>query len=149
MWCLITNIGLTIFVVSFVSVLASGGSYWRFGPNDDLIVVGVKVNTTVRYTGIMIVIALIRITQCIVNEFGMPILGFNVYNPDKVTITDFTKRELWFFANSMFLVSAINSVFVTMVAISQIDLALWSVCISEITCIFTVGKLLSDKTFVF
>jgi hypothetical protein len=40
----------------------------------------------------------------VVLEFCMPVLGYNVYNPDKKEIVDFGKYELWVYANSMSLV---------------------------------------------
>ncbi len=40
--------------------------------------------------------------KVLVAELGEPVLVFNVYNPDKKVIDDFTKFELLFYANTMF-----------------------------------------------
>ena len=45
----------------------------------------------------------------------MPILGFNVYNPDKKIITDFSKNELNFLANLMFTINSIKSIFMVII----------------------------------
>lgn len=77
----------------------------------------------------------------------MPVLGFNIYNPDKTHITDFSKGELNFYANAMYFTSAVRGVLMTVVAISQIDIAIFSVFVREFTTIFTVRALLNEKIF--
>lgn len=78
----------------------------------------------------------------------MPIIGFNIYNPDKKVITEFTKNELQFYGNAMFLIkSIISKVFLVIIAITQIDVALVSVLFSEFISLFTIRMLLDEKTF--
>ena len=77
----------------------------------------------------------------------MPVVGFNIYNPDKKVITEFTKNELQFFGNMMFLTSSLRYIFEVMITITQIDIAIYSVIISEITTIFTIRMLLNEKRF--
>ena len=77
----------------------------------------------------------------------MPVVGFNIYNPDKKVITEFTKNELQFFGNMMFLTSSLRYIFEVMVTITQLDIAIYSVIISEITTIFTIRLLLNEKRF--
>ncbi len=77
----------------------------------------------------------------------MPILGFNVYNPDKKIITEFGKNELQFFANTMFMISSVRDIFMVLLTISQVDVALWSVFIREFASFFTIRMLLNEKTF--
>ena len=47
----------------------------------------------------------------------------------------------------MYLFDNVRSVFLTMLAISQIDIALWGTLAAEVTSIFTIRKLLKDKKF--
>jgi hypothetical protein len=77
----------------------------------------------------------------------MPILGFNVYNPDKKNIPDFSKNELQLLANSMYMISSIRAILMVVVSVTQIDIALWTVLSSEITSFFTIRMLLNEKTF--
>ena len=77
----------------------------------------------------------------------MPVLGFSIYNPDKKVITEFSKNELQFYACSMYLISNLRYIFEIMLTISQIDIAIYSVIISELTGIITIRMLLNEKEF--
>ena len=71
-----------------------------------------------------------------------------MYNPDKKIITEFTKNELNFLSNAMFMVSAIREVFNTVVSITQLDLALVTVIVKELASIVTIRLLLNEKQFI-
>tara|TARA_B100001250_G_scaffold391373_1_gene392180 strand:- start:218 stop:691 length:474 start_codon:yes stop_codon:yes gene_type:complete len=121
--------------------------YLRWGPQDDLIIISVAVDTYDKYMMLLATIAVIKISDVLIGEIANPIIGFNIYNPDKKVITDFTKNELQFYGNSMYLIDAIKSVLLIMVNISQIDIALWGVVVSETASIFTIRMLLNEKEF--
>lgn len=147
-YCIIANFAILCLAIIIVVMLKDEASkYFRFGPNEDLILVSVKVNTWVRWVMSLVVIGIFRVGEVIVNEIGSPILGFSIYNPDKTHITEFTKNELNFLANSMWIINGIRGVFMIVISITQFDLALASVVISEITSIFTIRMLLNEKTF--
>ena len=67
----------------------------------------------------------------------MHVLGFSIYNPDKKIITEFSKNELQFYANAMYLISSLRYVCELIVTISQLDLAIFSVLASEFAIFFT------------
>ncbi len=113
-----------------------------------MIVISVKIDTPNKYSVLLVIIAVINVSKVIVEEIGMPILGFSIYNPDKRVISDFTKNELQFFANGMFMVSGLRSVFMTIVSITQIDIAIWSLFVSECASFFTIRMLLNEKRFI-
>ena len=48
----------------------------------------------------------------------------------------------------MYFIDSIRNVFMIMLTISQIDIALWGVLISEFTSIFTIRYLLNEKKFL-
>ena len=75
-------------------------------------------------------------------------LSFNVYNPDKKIISEFTKNELNFLSNAMFIVSSTREVFITVISITQLDLALVTVIIKELASIITIRLLLNEKKFI-
>lgn len=147
-YCLIGN-----FVVLLVTILLvflfrdKNSNYFRFGPQSDLILISIKIDTWFNYSFAIFIIGILKIGELIVNDIGSPILGFNVFNPDKKVITDFTKNELNFLANSMWFINSIRNVFGVIISVTQIDLALANVLISEITSIFTIRYLLNEKTF--
>ena len=147
--CLIGNIITMILVLILVSIFKDDNStYFRFGPNNNLIVISILIDTWGKWVGLLLFIGIIKSCDVLVNELGSPILGFRIYNPDKKIIDDFTKNELNFLANAMWFTNSFRSVFMTVVNITQIDIALCGMIMSEIISIFTVRHLLNTKKFV-
>ena len=95
----------------------------------------------------MIFVSIIKVSQCFIAEIAHPIIGFNIYNPDKKVITDFTKLELQLYGNLMYTIDGIRDVVMIVMSISQIDIALWGILCSEIASIFTIRLLLNEKEF--
>ena len=147
-YCVIGNILLFVVIVTIITHFQQESKYFRFGPSDDFIVISVNINTKKRYLILLFIISLVKIIKVVVEEIGMPVVGFNIYNPDKKVITEFTKNELQFFGNMMFLTSSLRYIFEVMITITQIDIAIYSVIISEITTIFTIRMLLNEKRFI-
>jgi len=146
--CLILNYMIAFLVTIFVIIFRdSNGKYFRFGPHDDLIIISVLINTWIKWTGAILLIGIVKGCEVLVNELGLPILDFRVYNPDYKVITDFRKNELNFLTNAMWFVNNFRAVLMTVVSITQIDLAFAGMIISEIVSIFTVRILLNEKKF--
>ena len=143
-----SNLLLLSFVISIILLFKDDKStYLRWGPQDDLIIISVAINNMTKYFMLLGIIAIIKISDVVIAEIASPIIGFNIYNPVKKVITDFTKNELQFYGNSMYLIDAIKAVLLIMVNISQIDIALWGVIVSESTSLFTIRMLLNEKEF--
>jgi len=122
--------------------------YFRWGWNDDLILISIPINTQKRYLYTILFISIMRISHVIIGEIAHPIIGFNIYNPDKKEITEFSKIELQMYGNLMYLIEGFKNILTVMLSITQIDIALISMLVSEITSIYTINMLLSEKTFV-
>jgi hypothetical protein len=146
-YCVTGNILLLVVIVIIIIHYQHESKYFRFGPSNDLIVISVDINTNARYLILLLISSLVKITKVVVEEIGMPVIGFSIYNPDKKVITEFTKNELQFYGNTMYLTSSLRYIFEVMVTITQIDIAIYSVIISEITTIFTIRLLLNEKRF--
>lgn len=147
-YCVAGNFASLALVLVTVASLNDGTSpYFRWGPNQELMLISVHINTWSRWIVTMLFIGMLRVCDVWVNEIGSPVLGFNIYNPDKRVITDFTKNELQLLANSMWFINAVRDVFMTVIAVTQIDLAFASVFMSQLASIFTVRLLLNEKTF--
>ena len=143
------NLFLLIIITALIFIFQSKNStYFRFGPSIDLIVISVVIDDWIKYNLVLLLIGFIKIIDTVSNELGMPVLGFNIYNPDKKNITEFTKNELQFYANATFMVSAFRATLMMVVNITQIDLALFSTLISEIASFYTIRVLLNEKTFI-
>ena len=121
-YCVIGNILLFVVIVTIITHFQQESKYFRFGPSNDLIVISVNINTNNRYLILLFIISLVKIIKVVVEEIGMPVVGFNIYNPDKKVITEFTKNELQFFGNMMFLTSSLRYIFEVMITITQIDI---------------------------
>ena len=145
---LLLNVAVLLAVVVLAVYFRDPDSrYFRIGPAPDLHVVSVVVDTASKYAAVVAILALVCITDVIIGEIAAPILGFNVYNPDKHRITEFGKLELQVLANAMFAASSIRAVFMLVVTVTQVDLALITVIVAECTSMVTIRWLLNQKTF--
>ena len=122
---------------------------WRraLGPSDDLIVVNIRINTYQRYIVLLCLLGVLNVIQVISEDIAFPILGFTIYNPDKREICDFRKLELQICASTMSMITSVRSVFTILIAITQADIAIFSVLIKEIASCFVIRMLLNAKTF--
>jgi len=146
--CLFANCMLLFIITGLMITFSDGDKYCRFGPQKNLIILSLKIDTWDKYYTMLMVIAFIKMTKVLIQKLAMPVLNFSIYNPDKTVITEFTKNELQFFANSMYLISSLRSVCELIVTISQLDLALYSVIVSEIASFIGIRILLNEKKFV-
>ena len=121
---------------------------FRFGPREDFLLISVKINSLYRYSFLLVLIVCNNCIKVLISELGEPILVFNVYNPDKKIITDFTRAQLLFYANSMFFIGNTRRIFELMISITQIDIALFSIIVEQLVSICTVYFLVSEKKFI-
>ena len=146
--CVIGNAILLIVVTSMIVHFRDDKTkYLRLGPHNDLMLISVVIDNYTKYFLLVFFIIIIKVSDVFISEIAHPILGFNIYNPDKKRIKEFTKIELQFYGNSMYFIDAIRSVFLILVNISQIDIALWGVISSQIASIWTIRMLLNEKKF--
>jgi hypothetical protein len=145
--CIIGNATTVLIVIVPVCIMNESGNYFQFGPDDKFILINITINTWIKYTFVLSFIAIINIIKVISEEIGGPILGFNIYNPDKKVITDFTKFELQLYGNAMFALSGLRNIFIVLVTVTRFDIALWSLIVSECASMFTIRALLNEKTF--
>ena len=122
-------------------------TYFRYGWSDDLVLISFPVNTKMRYIIVCLYIIVIKGTNVLIGEIVGPILGFNIYNPDKMVITDFTKNELQLYGNVNFLINGFKRIMTIMISITQIDLALIGMLSGEIISFYTIRMLLNEKKF--
>lgn len=146
--CVIGNFTLLLFIILlFIFFGNSESNYWRFGPSETLVIINVKINNYFKYCILLLIITILKIMNVVISEIAHPIISFNIYNPDKKIISEFTKNELQIYGNTMYLIDGIRGILMIMVNITQIDIALFGVIISEFTSIFTIRLLLNEKKF--
>lgn len=147
--CILINAISLISLLSLcVSFCESNVAFMKVGPQSTLVVLGISISTWNRYIILQIMIFCFQVTDVLVNEFASPILGFNIYNPDKKVISDFSKLELQVYCQSLWFINNLKSALMILVTISQIDIAISKVLYAEITAIFTIRTLLNQKKFV-
>jgi len=134
-------------IIPTVLLANKGSSYYRFGPNDELIIISIKINTGFKYAILLVYVFIFRVCKAFVQELGMPVLGFNIYDPNRKKIIGFTRMELQVQANIMYTLNAIRWALEIQLAIVQIDIAIISAVFQEIASIPTIYLLLKDKEF--
>ena len=149
--CILTYSILLFLIVIIISCFQTKTKYFRWGVPDEtdipLIIISIKIDNYYKYSCLLFIITLIRIIKVSISEIAEPIITFNIYNPDKTHINDFTKNELQIYSNTLYLIDNLRHVFTLMITITQIDLALYSVIVGEITSVFMIRMLLNEKTF--
>ena len=145
--CLGLNALLLTLVLSFICAFATDTAYFRAGPHDDFVLISVRIDTRARYAGLLALIACVNCIKVLVAELGEPVLVFNVYNPDKTVVTEFTRQQLLFYANLMFFISNTRRAFEVLITVTQFDIALFSICVEQLVSTGTVYALLREKKF--
>lgn len=146
--CLVLNFALLVAIATCVVVFADARApYFRWGPSASFVMISVPIDTRLRYAALLALIGVNNAIKVLVGELGEPVLVFNVYNPDKRVITDFTRAELLFYANAMFFVSNTRRVFEVMITVTQIDIAVFSIVVEQLISVGTVAFLVSEKRF--
>jgi hypothetical protein len=119
----------------------------QIGYHSGLSVLYVPIDNMEKYSMLLLLIALINWSKVIVENVAVPILQFSIYNPDKKIITEFTYAELQFYSNMLYLLTNLRRLLLTLISISQIDLALWSILTGQLSSAYIVYTLLREKTF--
>ncbi len=146
--CLVTNVMLVCCITLFVYISPKvNDTYMRFGPQPDLKLLGMPIDTWFRYCTFQFFLGCCQITDEIIQSIANPIMGFNIYNPDKKIITEFTKNELQLYAQSFWFITSIKGALMLLVSITQIDIAISKCVYNELAGIFVIRFLLNEKTF--
>jgi len=146
--CIAGSAVLTIITLIFTTIFAEEKGWFSFGPSSHLSIAGVIIDTREKYSLLIFSIVLNSVIDTLVSEFAQPILGFNIYNPDKKLITDFkSKRELQLLATLYWSFNNVRTIFTNLVSITQVDLALIKWVVLEMTGVYTINIILSKKRF--
>jgi len=120
----------------------------RIGYSKDLVVLGVTIDTLDKYLVLQFIIFLVEFLHSIIYEFANPIMYFQVFDSKHKYITDFTKFELQFYAQSLWFITSLKTGFMLLVSITQIDITICKIIYSEIAVVIVIRNLLNDKVFV-
>lgn len=122
-------------------------TYFRFGPHETLTILSVAINTWVRWWMLVGFLSVMGLADVLTEELANPVLSFTIYNPDKRRIEEFDKNELQVLANLTYFTSSVKRVVLVLVQISQFDLAIIHILVTELATVFTIRSLLNEKQF--
>jgi hypothetical protein len=143
--CLVGNVSLLTLLTTFALVAAPEGGLFVFGPSPTLLVGRVVIDTWTRYCVLVILVCLFRSLSVVINDIGMPNLGFSIYDPTTEVVYGFERGELQLLANGMFMVTSLSNVFSVLVTVSRLDVAIISVLASELASAASIYYLLGKK----
>ena len=147
-WCLVTNIILVCCITLLVCISPKvHDTYMRFGPQPDLKLLGIPIDTWSRYWTFQCFLCGFQMTDMLIQELANPIMGFNIYNPDKKIITEFTKNELQLYAQTFWFLTSVRSALMLLVSITQLDIAISKCVYNELAGVVAIRILLNEKTF--
>jgi hypothetical protein len=144
-YCLIANAVLLVVLVGGAFIAAPEDGLFKFGPSATLIVGSVVIDSWLRYWALIILVCIFRSLSVIINDIGMPNLGFSIYDPTRETVYGFARMELQLLANAMFLVTSLSNVFSILVTVARLDVAVISVFASELSSAASIYYLLGKK----
>lgn len=143
---LILNI---VFIVSFILYIllntANDSSYLRFGPNDELIVIGIKIDSRLKYIVFNFFLFAAEILKSFIDNRISPMLYFYIYDTKRVDIEEFTYGELLSLSTFTYYFNSIRNIFIILIYISQFDIALLQVTYENLGNLFFISSLLNDK----
>lgn len=145
--CIYYNSIVIIIICINIINFSSNIRYFQFGPNNNLIIISIIINTYKKYIVLLFYITGITIGENISQIIALPIINFNIYNPDKHFIDEFSKNNLEFYGNCMCFITNIKHIFFIFIRISQIDIALFSLIISQLCNFIIIKLLLKEKDF--
>ena len=147
-WCVLSNLILVGFITVFVCISPKvNDTYMRFGPQADLKLLGVSIDTWSRYWMLQVCLGCLTITDVMIQDTANPIMGFTIYNPDKKIITEFSKNELQVYAQTIWFLSNIKDALLLMISITQLDIAISKCVFQELGGAVVIRMLLNEKIF--
>ncbi len=148
---LLANGVLLLLVAVLIGVFGRRSSdYFRYGPSEDLNIVGVPIANWYSYATLHALLLLLTVSEAIIHDLTMPGMFLTVFDPheDRVEVTSFGRTELNFYINAMDVISGVRQVITVMLVISQLDIAMAQVIYRQFGRVFTVSYLLRQKRFV-
>ena len=146
-YCICANILVVVVLISTIILLGHDNPYLRIGPNVSLIILGIRIDTWIKYLMLQVFVAINEILDVGLTEIGYPFLILQVYDSDKKKIHDFTRVELQIYTNIYYIIGSVRSVFTLLITLSQVDIALLKVIYGESITIYTIRQMLKHKVF--
>jgi hypothetical protein len=143
---------LSLFTVILMFALAfffqdPNNKFLRVGPQTDLIVVSVRIDTAASYTVLILLLTFVTAVRAYVSEVGNAILRYYIYDMNTQHIEDINMLNLVVHSNATYFLSMVRDMLLTIVGIAQIDLAMWTIIVYTLVEIGAITWHLWDKRF--
>ena len=120
--CILLTYVVTICsALCFIVLTDVSSPYFNIGPSEKLIIFNIKIDTPIKYVYSQLFMIYMKFIEIISVEGAAPILYFRIFNPDLKKINDFTKNELIFYNTTLNFVTALRSMILIIMSLSQID----------------------------
>ena len=139
---------LTACLLFFIACVDEEYISKSFGPSDDLWIIGININTRVRYTFLTLIMMVVQAVMLVSEDIGEPIIAFTVYNTQCDDIRFFSRFELQMKTNLFYLSKGALKIIKIFVMVQRLDMLLLVYFTEEIGSIFTVHNILAPKQFL-
>jgi hypothetical protein len=143
--------GSVLSSVFFVGVILCAplrqNPYFRWGYNDQLVIVSMHVNDLNKYCALIFLIVLSNVTSTILLFMGQPKLHFPLFEHSTADVTNFNAQEFLFLNTTANACRALHSLFSTLISVSQIDVALVALVAQQITLYICTCILIKRRNF--
>jgi len=145
--CLVFNTFIIIFFI--YSILYNlDKTNIKIGYNDDLIIIGTKIDNIYKYIFLQFNIFLIEFVYEFTYEYANPKLYFLVFDDDKKLITEFSKIELQLYSQILWFLTSLKNGLMLLISVSQIDLVISKILYNQLAHIIVIKKTLDKKSFI-
>ncbi len=138
---------MVILMLAYIYYSSPSDPYIRFGPHDDTMLMGLKIDTREKYIVSMVFLNTFTAFQSCREVIVYPWIMHKIYNKDCIDIQEFSRREVNFIANGNYASDRIWYMVGIWMVVSQIDFAFMagvSACISNY---FVIRSYLNTKNF--
>lgn len=128
-----------------VVILTSSGDYFRFGYSDNLVVMGIKIDTAIKYLLLCLAIVIIKTFTQYRQSIVYPWIQNTIYDHKTTEMSEWSIISAQYVANSNYIADSLFYIFLINVYISQFDIALLMCIVVELTNLYTIHRYLAIK----
>jgi hypothetical protein len=143
--------GSVLSSVFFVGVLLCAplreNPYFTFGYNDQLVIISMHVNSPLKYVALILLIVLSNVTSTILTFMAQPKLNLPLFENSDSPIQVFAAHEFLFLHTVANACRALHGLFSTLIAVSQIDIALVALVTQQFTLYVCTCIIINHRGF--
>lgn len=143
---ILLDLWLVFFMVGAHYIGIFGHAYFNLGPNPDFIFFGAVIDTPLKYWSLLVFRTFGSVIEIVSIDTMMPFMNNYIHNNSDEIKLPFSRKTTWYIVQNHMLCLSVMQIFSVFMSLSQIDLALLHVIISQmILMIFTIPYWLGNK----